>query len=93
MAILYFLAPPTVGLILGLMGKRWSLAVACAVLSLILSLSGWVFGWSADADTAALGGAILFAVFVGAPFALSVSLGVALARPRVPRGRRTQMLP
>jgi hypothetical protein len=87
MAALVFLAPPAVGFLLGLTVKRWSMAIACAILSLAISLSGWVFGWSADSETPALGGAILFAVYLGAPFAGSVCLGVALSRPRASRGR------
>ena len=89
-APLLFLAPPTFGLVLGLASKRWSVAAACTVLSLLASLSGWVFGWSADSDTPALGGAILFAVYLGAPFAGSVCLGVALGRPRATVPRRTE---
>jgi hypothetical protein len=88
MAALFFLAPPTVGFVLGLAVKRWSVAIACAILSLAISLSGWVFGWFADSDTAALGGAILFALYLGAPFAGSACLGVALSRSRASRGRQ-----
>jgi hypothetical protein len=88
--LLLYLAPPTLGFVLGLASKRRSVAVACTVLSLIASLSGWVFGWSADSDTPALGGAILFAVYLGAPFAGSACLGVALARPKTPHRPRVE---
>jgi hypothetical protein len=80
MTLLWLLGPPTFGFLLGLTAKRWSVAAGCTVVALAFSLSGWVLGWAGDSDTPALGGAILFAMFFGAPFAGSVCLGVALAR-------------
>jgi uncharacterized membrane protein YphA (DoxX/SURF4 family) len=72
--------PPALGFLLGFLTRRWTAAVAAGVLSVAIALSGWVFGWTSDSETPALGGAIVLAVLLGVPFTGGACLGVAWAR-------------
>jgi hypothetical protein len=86
-AALLFLAQPALGFALGLVGKRWGIAILSAIVACAVAASGWIFGWSSDSETPPLGGAILFLIFLGAPFVGGVCLGIAVARSRRARGR------
>jgi hypothetical protein len=86
MGVLIFVAPPVIGFLLGVLVKRWSVALACSLAAIVASLSGWVFGWAGDSETPALGGAIIFAMLLGVPFVGGACLGVWVARSSA--GRR-----
>jgi hypothetical protein len=89
-AALLFLAPPAVGFALGLLGRRWSIAIVSTIMACAVAASGWVFGWSSDSETPPLGGAILFLLFLlflGVPFVGGVCLGTAWGRSRNARAR------
>ena len=88
MGLLIFIVPGIIGFLLGALVKRWSVVVGCALVALAASLSGWIFGWSGDSDTPALGGAIILALFYGLPFVAGAAIGVWGARARGQRGAR-----
>ena len=86
-AALLFLVSPVFGFVLGFAGKRWRVAIVSAVLACAIAASGWLFGWTSDSETPALGGAILLLVLLGVPFVGGVCLGIAWSRPGRARGR------
>lgn len=91
MGVLIFVAPAVIGFLLGVLVKRWSVALACALVAIAASLSGWVLGWAGDSDTPALGGAIIFAMLIGTPFVGGACLGVWVARSSAGWGGRTRV--
>lgn len=69
-----------IGLGLGIWLKSWHLVVVLVVVGLLLSIVGWQADWFSDEDTPALGGALLFELFICAPLAVGAGLGVYLLR-------------
>jgi hypothetical protein len=92
MGLLILVAPAIIGFLLGVLVKRWSIAVVCALVAIAASLSGWIFGWAGDSDTPALGGAIIFAMLAGMPFVGGACLGVWVGRSEAERGNRADTL-
>jgi hypothetical protein len=82
MGLVIFVAPAIIGFLFGVLVRRWSVVFVCALIAVAASLSGWIFGWAGDSDTPALGGAILFAIFVVVPFVGGAGFGVWAARSR-----------
>jgi hypothetical protein len=92
MGVLIFVAPPVIAFVFGVLVKRWSVALACSLVAIAVSLSGWVFGWAGDSETPAAGGAIIFAMVLGAPFVGGACLGVWVGRSRAERRGHTDRL-
>ncbi len=78
-----FAAPALfVGLLIGILFRRWWVVIAIVGAGLVVSIAGWQAAWFADQETPALGGAIVFELLVGAPIARGAGLGVYLIRSR-----------
>ena len=71
---------PVIAFAAGFLVKRRSVIFGCVLVTIVVSLSGWIFGWVGDSDTPALGGAILFELYFGMQFVFAAYLGVLLAR-------------
>ena len=71
-----------VGLLIGILFRRWWVVIAIVSAGAVVSIAGWQAAWFADQETPALGGAIVFELLIGAPIAIGAGLGVYLIRAR-----------
>jgi hypothetical protein len=67
-----------VGLLIGILFRRWWVVIAIVSVGVVVSIAGWQAAWFADQETPALGGAIVFELLIGAPIAIGAGLGVYL---------------
>ena len=83
---------PVIAFAAGFLVKRKSVILGCTLVAIVVSLSGWIFGWAGDSDTPTLGGAIIFALYFGMPFVGAAYIGVLLAHYWDRQGGRTDQL-
>jgi hypothetical protein len=67
--------------------QTWRVVAATCGLIVVVGASGWAFGWTADSETPALGGAFLLMFFFGGPLVVGAAAGVAAGRRWWPRRR------
>jgi hypothetical protein len=71
-----------IGLVVGLLLRRWTVVVVVTVACLLVSAIGVPLGWFGDEDMPSLGGAIILAMFFWGPFVVGLGIGVTLRRRR-----------
>jgi hypothetical protein len=82
-----FIGVPVIGFLVGLVVRRWKVVLAITLAGLVGLAVGIPFGWWADEEVPATGGAMILASVLLTPFFIAMGVGCVLGQALTKRRR------